>query len=58
MILGNLTEEDLVLCLLTIHCGDYERRFNGYRQQAGPSHVAWSQQQVDEKIASIEDPRH
>ena len=45
LILRNLTEDDLrVLCPLTIHCGDYETRFNGYRQQTGPFRVNWSEQ--------------
>ena len=58
LILRNLTEDDLrVLRPLTIHCGDYERRFNGYRQRTGPFHVNWSEQPVHEKIANTEDPR-
>lgn len=57
LILCNLTEDDLrVLCPLTIHCGDYERRFNGYRQRTGPFCVNWSEQPVHEKIANLEDP--
>ena len=57
LILRNLTEDDLrVLRPLTIHCGDYERRFNGYRQRTGPFHVNWSEQPVHEKIANTEDP--
>lgn len=58
LILRNLTEDDLrVLCPLTIHCGDYERRFNGYPQRTSPFRVNWSEQPVHEKIANLEDPR-
>ena len=58
LILRNLTEDDLrLLRPLTIHCGDYERRFNGYRQRTGAFCVNWSDQPVHQKIASVDDPR-
>ena len=58
LILRNLTEDDLCLLRpLTIHCGDYERRFNGYRQRTGPFHVNWSDQPVHKKIGSLDNPR-
>lgn len=57
LILRNLTEDDLrVLRPLKLHCGDYERRFNGYCQRTGPYCLNWSQQRVDEKITCTEDP--
>ena len=43
LLLRNVTIEDQrVLSPFDIHCGDYVRMFNGYRQRTGPFRISWS----------------
>ena len=42
LLLRNVTiEEQRVLSPFDIHCGDYVRMFNGYRQRTGPFRISW-----------------
>ena len=57
LVLRSLTPEDQrVLSPFEIHCGDYVRCFNGYRQRTGPSRVSWCTSLVTEKMSVIHDP--
>lgn len=39
-----------------IHCGDYVRIFNGYRQRTGPFRISWCRELVQQKILHVDDP--
>lgn len=56
LVLRTLTIPDQrVLSPFDVHCGDYRRIFNGYRQRTGPFRVTWSRQFVRDKIDDIAD---
>ena len=56
LVLRSLMPDDQrVLSPFEIHCGEYVRRFNGYRQRTGPFRVSWSTSLVTEKISVIHD---
>ena len=56
LILRRLTVEDQrLLSLFDVHCGDYRRIFNGYRQRTGPFRVSWSSTPVRDRIDQIVD---
>ena len=49
------TEDQHILSPFDIHCGEYSRHFNGYRQRTGPFTVNWCRTLVAEKIDNIAD---
>ena len=56
LVLRRLTIEDQhVLSPFHVHCGDYRKMFNGYRQRTGPFRVSWSSTLVRDKIDKIAD---
>ena len=56
LILRRLTVEDQrVLSPFQVHCGDYRRMFNGYRQRTGPFRVSWCSNPVRDQIDQIVD---
>ena len=56
LILRRLTVEDQrLLSPFDVHCGDYRRIFNGYRQRTGPFRVSWSLTPVRDRIDQIVD---
>lgn len=56
LLLCTLTVEDQrVLSPFEVHCGQYRRIFNGYRQRTGPFRVSWCTSIVREKIEDIAD---
>ena len=56
LILRRLTVEDQrLLSPFDVHCGDYRRIFNGYRQRTGPFRVSWSLTPVCDRIDQIVD---
>ena len=56
LLLRNVTIQDQrVLSPFDIHCGDYVRMFNGYRQRSGPFRISWSGELVQQKISRVED---
>lgn len=53
--LKGLTEADIVtLRPLDVHCGEYTRMKNGYRQRTGTFHVSWSKNKVEDKIQQLQ----
>ncbi|KAL9977783.1 hypothetical protein ACROYT_G015225 [Oculina patagonica] len=61
LILHGLSDTDIPLLRpFEIHCGDYTRHFNGYRQRTSPFQVTWCQQSVEEKLGEVadDDRRH
>lgn len=57
LLLHNVTKEgQRLLSPFEIHCGDYVRMFNGYRQRTGPFRMSWCKQMVQQKISLVEDP--
>ena len=57
LLLRNVTIEDQrLLSPFDIHCGDYVRMFNGYRQRTGPFRISWSRELVQQKILHVDDP--
>lgn len=56
LILRGLSDSDVrLLRQFEIHCGDYARQFNGYRQHTGPFRVTWCHDTVEEKLSDVED---
>ena len=56
LILRRLTVEDQrLLSPFDVHCSDYRRIFNGYRQRTGPFRVSWSSTPVGDRIDQIVD---
>lgn len=56
LVLRTLTVADQrVLSPFEVHCGDYRRIFNGYRQRTGPFRVSWSTTLVRDSIEEIPD---
>ena len=56
LVLRTLTIEDQrLLSPFNVHCGDYCRMFNGYRQRTGPFRVSWTTTLVRETIEQIAD---
>ena len=56
LVLRTLTIADQrLLSPFDVHCGNYKRMFNGYRQRTGPFRVTWSTQLVREKIEDVAD---
>ena len=56
LILRRLTVDDQrLLSPFDVHCGDYRRIFNGYRQRTGPFRVSWSLNPVRDRIDQIVD---
>ena len=56
LVLRRLTIEDQrVLSPFVVHCGEYRRIFNGYRQRTGPFRVSWSTPIVRDSIDQIQD---
>lgn len=56
LLLRTLTVEDQrILSPFNIHCGDYVKRFNGYRERTGPFRISWCTQLVQEKILNVND---
>ena len=56
LILRRLTVEDQrLLSPFDVHCGNYRRIFNGYRQRTGPFRVSWSLTPVRDRIDQIVD---
>ena len=56
LVLRTLTIEDQrLLSPFTVHCGNYRRIFNGYRQRTGPFRVTWSKPCVRDQIDAIQD---
>ena len=57
LLLRNVTIEDQrLLSPFDVHCGDYVRMFNGYRQRTGPFRISWSKELVQQKILHVDDP--
>ena len=51
LVLRRLTpEEQRILSPFKIHCGEYVRHFNGYRQRTGPFRLSWCPTLVAQKI--------
>ena len=56
LILRTLTVEDQrLLSPFQVHCGDYRRIFNGYRQRTGPFRVSWYSTPVRDRLDEIVD---
>lgn len=56
LVLRTLTVADQrLLSPFEVHCGDYRRIFNGYRQRTGPFRVSWSTTLVRDSIEEIPD---
>ena len=56
LILRTLTIEDQrLLSPFVVHCGDYRRIFNGYRQRTGPFRVSWYSTPVRDRLDEIVD---
>jgi len=56
IILRSLSPQDQrLLSPFDIHCGDYVRHFNGYRQRTEPFRVTWCPTLVADKIEAVAD---